>query len=129
LTALTNGLIADINLARSEAIKTSTQTAICATSGSDCGTSTNWGSAGWRVFLDADNSGTWTTNDTVIRSHEAAPLNSAVTAPANFLVFSRLGTMVAATEQVLTVCNSRIKENRTLKINVLGRVTITQGSC
>lgn len=127
LTTLANDLIADISLARSEAIKTGAQTALCAVSGSDCGTSTNWGSSGWRVFQDADNSGTWTVNDTIIRSHDPAPTNNSVTAPSNFLVFSRLGTTTA--EQVLTVCNSRIKENRTLTINILGRVKITQGTC
>jgi type IV fimbrial biogenesis protein FimT len=130
LVALTNDLITDINLARSEAIKNGAQTGLCAASGSNCGTSTDWGSSGWRVFQDTDNTSSWTSGDTLIRSHESAPLNNSITAPANFLVFSRVGGMVAAvTSQDITICNSRIKEKRTLSINSVGRVSITPGTC
>lgn len=130
LVTLTNDLIADINLARSEAIKRGTQTALCATSGSNCGASTNWGSSGWRVFQDTDNTGTWTTGDALIKDHEAAPLNNTVTAPANLLIFSRLGGMVATvTSQDITICNSRLREKRTLSVNSVGRVSVAQGGC
>lgn len=130
LTTVTNELIADINLARSEAIKTSTQFAICAVSSTDpdeCGTSTDWGANGWKVFQDVDSNGSWSSSDPIIRSHEAVPQNNSVTAPANFLVFTRLGTV--GVELVLTICNSRIKENRTLTINPLGRIKLDQGIC
>ena len=130
LVALTNDLIADINLARSEAIKRGTQVGLCAASGSNCGATTNWGSSGWRVFQDADNTGSWTTGDNLIRSHETAPVNNSVTAPANLLIFSRLGGMVAmVTSLDITICNSRIKEKRTLSVNSVGRVSTTQGGC
>lgn len=128
LTALTNDLVADINFARSEAIKRSARTGLCATSGSNCATSTNWGSAGWTVFLDSDNSSTWTTGDTVVKTHDPSPANNTVTSDQNFLIFDKIGGLVSATSSVV-VCNSRINQQRAVSVGTTGRATITPGIC
>lgn len=126
LSASANDLVADINLARSEAIKHNTQTGLCATSGSVCAASTNWGTAGWLVMRDSDNNGIL---DTVVKRHDPAASNTTVTAAANTLNFSRQGTAGSAAWGSITVCNSKIKKTRVINVEATGRVKISEGLC
>lgn len=127
LTTLTNDLIADINLARSEAIKRGTQTAVCGSPNSpSCAGGANW-NGGWLVFVDADNNGAWSTGDIEIKTHEAVPLNSTIT-PATTLVFNRQGGS-AIGNVTYTVCNSKIKKKRDIDINTVGRTNLSEGAC
>ena len=129
LTAVTNDLIGDINFARSEAVKRGSQIGICPASGSTCAATTNWGTAGWLIFVDSDSNSAWTATDTVLRTHESAPLNNSITGPANLLLLSRMGSVSAGSGD-FTICNSRIKQKRTVSINATGRTLISQnGSC
>ena len=58
LASATNLLIADLNRARSEAIKRNRRVLVCVSNatGTDCATTTAW-AAGWLVCADADNNG------------------------------------------------------------------------
>ena len=131
LTTLTNDLIADINLSRSTAIARNAQVGMCSSAGSgtSCGASTNWGASGWLLFVDADASGTWSNGDTIIRTHEAAPTNSALTSPLNLVFITRLGTMATGSAGSFIICNSSIGKSRTIVIATTGRPNITAGSC
>jgi type IV fimbrial biogenesis protein FimT len=57
LTAATNTLVADMRLARSEAVRRGAQVVICGSrDGTTCSGSTDWDS-GWLLFVDADADG------------------------------------------------------------------------
>src|SRR3990170_5948831 len=75
LTSQVNDLMADINLARSEAIKRNVTTGVCVTAagGSSCVTSGNWAN-GWLVYYvcpTGDPSGCTAGNNVVLEVHEA----------------------------------------------------------
>lgn len=128
LTALTNDFLADINLARSESIKRGVQTAICGSPTSpSCAGGANW-NGGWLVFVDADNSSTWSSGDIEIKTHEAVPKNNTITPPATIIVFNRSGGSQSG-NVTSTVCNSNIKKKRDIGINSVGRTSLTEGSC
>jgi type IV fimbrial biogenesis protein FimT len=127
LSASANDLVADINLARSEAIKHNAQTGLCAASGSTCATSTNWGSAGWLVMRDSDNNGSL---DMVVKRHDpSSSSTTTITAAANTLNFSRQGMVGSAAWGSITVCNSKVKKTRLINVEATGRVKITEGTC
>lgn len=127
LTALTNDLIGDINLARSEAIKRGVQIAVCGSPTSpSCAGGANW-NGGWLVFVDADSNGTWSAGDIEIKKHEAVPLNSTIT-PATTLIFNRQGGS-AIGSITYTVCNSKNKKKRDIDINTVGRTNLLEGTC
>ena len=129
LTALTNELIADINLSRSEAIKRGVQTAICGSPTSpSCAGGTSW-NGGWLVFVDADNNGAWSANDIEIKTREALPKNCTLTPPFSTMVFTRLGAAAAGNSGTYTVCNSKIKKKRDINVNPLGRTNLSEGTC
>jgi len=65
MVSMANELVADINLARSEAIKRNRQVGLCAGTGGACLTGPNskqW-EGGWTVFYDGDKSGDLGTQD------------------------------------------------------------------
>ena len=73
LTTETNKLVADVNLARSEAIKRGINVVVCSSANSNAGTptcndSTDW-STGWLVYSDDTAGGGYAaaSNDTLIR--------------------------------------------------------------
>ncbi len=131
LTSTTNDLLADISLARSEAIKRNLEVGICPlTVGPACGAGASW-APGWIVFIDTDSSAGWTPGDEILRVRDPAPNNIAVTPPANTLRFSRRGE-VAAGSGAITLCNSNIPGSinlRTITMAITGRPNTTPGNC
>jgi type IV fimbrial biogenesis protein FimT len=128
LTATTNDLIGDINLARTEAVKRNTPVGLCAVSGADCGTSTNWGTSGWRLFVDANSNSAWNAGEEIIKTREPVPDRVSVTAPSNFVVFGRQGAPVAGTADI-QVCNSASSQQRRVRINAVGQTAIFEEDC
>jgi type IV fimbrial biogenesis protein FimT len=94
-------LVAALALARSEAERRGVSaglTATTATSGNEFG-------GGWFVWVDTDNSGSFTTGEPVIRSHEATPSNSVTIASASTtILFNSMGFKVPAAISTITVC-------------------------
>jgi len=134
LTSLTNDLLADISLARSEAIKRSTTVRICPfAAGPACAAATtNW-ATGWIIFLDTDNSGGWTAGDEILRVRDPASANITITAPAvTPLQIGTNGQAVAGDGNYL-LCNTNIPGSTNLRtVNVFaatGRTSITPGNC
>ena len=128
LTTTTNDLIIAINAGRSEAIKRGVPVILCkSSSGTGCSTTGTW-QAGWVLFVDVDGSGGWTTNDVMLRSHEAVPTTLTITAAANSIVFKSLGTISAGAGDY-TICNAKIKKLRLISLKALGQTSITEGSC
>jgi type IV fimbrial biogenesis protein FimT len=115
---------------KSEAIKrgSDVQTAICSTSnGTSCASSTDW-TTGWLVFVDADKSSAVSTGDTVLKVHEAVTSGIAITSPANLVVFQYTGFVSGGTGD-FTVCNSKIKSQRKISINSVGRSRLQEETC
>ncbi len=140
-----NDLLADISVARSEAIKQSKQTGICTlVAGSSppaCNTTANWGT-GWVVFIDEDNNNVWSTGDKVVRVHESAAANitvipsvitppSTTLVPTSLLLITKLGTRPTTGNTVfnVTVCSNKLKKSRVLTITTTGRPKFDEGTC
>lgn len=128
LTTQANDFIADINFARSEAIKRSGNIGVCASSsGSDC--SGTWGN-GWVVFRDADNSRTWTSGDALLRVHESITGGIAVNSSATIVVFNNAGLLDnGAGAGDYTFCSSQLGQSRKIGITTTGRPALSSGTC
>ncbi len=128
-----NDLLADISVARSEAIKQSKQTGICTlVAGSSppaCNTTANW-VTGWIVFIDEDTSGSWTSGDKIVRVHESAASNITITPSASLLLVTKLGTRpTGSADFTVTVCSTKLKKSRVLTTTVTGRPKLDEGTC
>lgn len=72
MSSYTNDLIADLNLARSEAIKRNTPVSICSsTDQASCANSSSW-NTGWVIFTDTGTEGTVDGTDTILYARESA---------------------------------------------------------
>lgn len=128
LTTQANEFIADVNFARSEAIKRTGNIGVCASSsGADC--SGTWQN-GWVVFRDADNSRTWTSGDSVLRVHESIASGVTMNGSATVVVFNAAGLLDSGTGAGdYTLCSSQIGQSRTVGIATTGRPTLSSGTC
>lgn len=133
LAALTNEFIADLQLARSEAIKRSVSVVVCKSNdGNTCTAGGTW-TNGWVVFADTDSSGTWTQTagqeDVRLKIHEALSGDDTVSASAaNTMIFTRAG-IVGAGNGSYTICDSKLHKARTLDLSATGRITLKNVSC
>ncbi len=128
-----NDLLADISVARSEAIKQSKQTGICTlvagSSPPSCNTTANWGT-GWIVFIDEDTSGSWTSGDKVVRAHESTPSSITIVPSASLLLVTRFGTRpTGSADFTVTVCSTKLKKSKVLTTTVTGRPKLDEGTC
>lgn len=129
LTTTTNELVADFNLARSEAIKRAGNTVVCKSDDAANCTGTGTWASGRVVFFDADSSNTKTAGDTMLRVHEAMASGNTVTASASdIIVYSKQGAIASGSGDY-TICNSNMKRSRTIGISATGRTALTQGNC
>ena len=131
LTSVTNDLLADIALSRTEAVKRSSQTGICtSTAGPACTAAANW-APGWVIFVDNDSSGSLSAGDEILRARESSPNNITVTPPANLLLISRNGQVASGSGEI-TLCNNNIPGSinlRTITMAMTGRPSTTLGNC
>lgn len=135
LTSQVNDLLADINLARSEAIKRNAVTGVCAsTSGTSCTASGNWAS-GWMVYYD--NSGT----KAVLKVHEAltgnntlsasqTDVSSSTTTAVDTVAYGKSGAFASqAYTYQFTVCDPKRRQSRIIDISVLGQTSVSSSTC
>jgi type IV fimbrial biogenesis protein FimT len=128
LTTQANELMADLNMARSEAVKRANNAGVCASNGGTSCSGT-WQN-GWIVFVDGDNSRTWTSGDTVLRIHEPLAGNVAMNSSASIVVFNASGLLANDTGiGNYTLCNSRFGQSRTISITTTGRPSLSSGTC
>lgn len=128
LTTQANEFVADLNLARSEAIKQASHVGVCASSnGSSC--TGSWQN-GWIVFLDADASLGWTASDSVLRTHESLSGNNTLSGPQTTIVFNKSGLLaLTAAASNYTLCNSQSGKSRVINVQTTGRPSLSEGSC
>lgn len=131
----TNDIIADLAMARSEALKRggSIVVTVCATTnGSSCSGTNDW-SGGRLVFVDAGTVGSVDSGDVVLRK-TGATSGMAVTASgfstAGFLAYRSSGAVTSTQLGTFTVCHSGYL-GRIATVSPIGRVSLapTSGNC
>lgn len=144
LTAQVNDLLADISLARSEAIKRNVSAGVCeSTSGTACTTSGNW-STGWLVYYvcpTGDPSGCTAGNNIVVKVHEAlsgdntltatrTDVSTSTTSSVNEMAFGKSGAFSSqAFTYKFTVCDPGRNQTRIIDVTVVGQTSISSGTC
>jgi len=144
LTAQVNDLLADISLARSEAIKRNVSAGVCeSTSGTACTTSGNW-STGWLVYYvcpAGDPSGCAEGNNVVVKVHEAltgdntlsatrTDVSTSASSSVNAMTFGKSGAFSSqAFTYQFTVCDPGRNQSRVIDVTVVGQTSISSGTC
>ncbi len=144
LTAQVNDLLADISLARSEAIKRNVSAGVCeSTSGTACTTSGNW-STGWLVYYvcpAGDPSGCTAGNNVVVKVHETlsgdntlsatrTDVSTSTSSSVNAMTFGRSGAFSSqAFTYKFTVCDPGRNQSRVIDVTVVGQTSISSGTC
>ncbi len=142
LTTQANDFIADLNLARSEAVRRAANVTVCKQGGTatspSCSTSAAW-SAGRIVYVDTDSDSTLDSSETVLRVRESLDGSSntlnAIPSSTNSIVFAGTGltTLSSGSEVAMRFCDSRgASKAVTVWINSTGRTRVdrtTVSSC
>lgn len=137
LTAATNDLVADLHLARSEALKRRAVVTLCKSATlQNCTTSGGW-EQGWMLFSDADTLGNVDKNDLILRTHvPATGGNATIRGDAAFrdrLSFQGSGLLVQNAGTFI-LCNSSVKtfttdkgKARAVTVSKAGRIRSVKG--
>jgi type IV fimbrial biogenesis protein FimT len=126
----TNEMMASLALARSEALKNTRGAGVCAsTDGAACN-GDSWGD-GWMVWSDADGSGTFDTEEPVLRYSAGSP--KMLGSKDNLIVaFDGRGRNRAAAALDITLkpdeCGDQPLQ-RTLRLSAVGQVRVERESC
>ena len=126
-----NGLLGDMQFARSQAIKTGGFVSVCpSTNASSCSSSTSW-DTGWIVFLDFNGDGTVQGGDTVIRAQRSISPDTLVSSPSTFkyITFNREGyaSLSGVTGYTSIVLNSNpvnTQWRRCLAVSAIGALAV-----
>ena len=123
-----NDLVAAVHLAKNEATGRNASVNIDSLGGAG-----DW-SAGYRVYVDTDNSGDYAANiDTDIRTIPgvSGDIVMFLTAPTPTISFGRTGVFsagAAGAQVVVNICSDELEfsQERVLTVSVAGRVTVTR---
>jgi len=146
MVSATNGLMADLIYARSEAVKRNSAVSICPSSNqTSCilptsASSDNW-STGWIIFTDLNKDNTVDPGDTVLRLGDASSGititayndQAATTTATNGLIFSSEGILydhnTAGTESLyFHLCDSRgTQYGQTVSVSLIGQPSFEKG--
>jgi type IV fimbrial biogenesis protein FimT len=130
LSALTRGLLDDLRLTRSEAIRRGQRVAMCTAASEDaCSSRTGW-HQGWLIFVDGNNNGMRDPAELIVRYQAAAPVGwliSGNTPVSRYVSYDALGAtrLIGGGFQAgtLTICrgSATATEARKVVINSIGR--------
>ena len=130
----TNGLLADLALARSEVLKRGVgAVTVCATlDGSSCSSATDW-SNGRMVFVDGGTVGTVDGGDVILRNSgpmSGITINSSGFSTTGLIVYRPSGATTSSSQGTLTVCKSGYV-GRIVTVSQIGRSVLadTSGNC
>ena len=128
-----NGLLSDIQFARSQAVKEGLPVTVCTSSDGATCTSTDWG-LGWIVFLDANSSKSVDAGEAIIRTQPAfTGTDTFVATPGTFhaLTFNRMGYAPTGLPNAVNITlhdsTSNASWTRCIAINPIGS-TVTEKS-
>lgn len=124
-----NGLLGDMQYARSEAIKEGQNVTVCASNNATiCSGSTAWQS-GWIVFSDANADHAVNGNDVILRAQRAFPLNDTFSADngTKWVTFNREGFAMNMPANKVTITLHAAVPNssstRCLQVTTVGQLT------
>jgi type IV fimbrial biogenesis protein FimT len=134
-----NGLLGDMQYARSEAIKEGQTVSVCSSTDlATCSNSSAWQN-GWIVFADVNGTGAVDSpSDTILRVQRAFPLGDTFNASGGtkFVIFNREGFALQLNNPPVTVTLHAAVPNtsstRCLRITIVGQLateTAGQGAC
>ncbi|HCV95490.1 MAG TPA: pre-pilin like leader sequence [Stenotrophomonas sp.] len=129
VTTTNNEMLALVNLARSEAVRSNLGGGICGSAdGSAC--DGDW-SGGMMAFADSDQSGTYDSGETVLRFTMGNP-KLRISGPDEPIAFDARGRRRASTDQEVILqadaCGTQ-QLKRTLTVNASGQVRSVKGAC
>lgn len=131
LTTNINTLVGHLAYARSEAVKTSQQVAVCASN--DASTCSGGWADGWIVYIDADADNSFTAGEQVIRAQQALGGSNTIAATGigTQIVYDNRGFVSAASVGSLLLCDDRTgPHGKTIRITSTGRVRLeTDSTC
>lgn len=130
----TNEVLASLALARTEAIRSTRASVLCASSdGSTCGTDWN---GGWIIWTDSDRDGNRASTEPVVRyvqTHAGLAISVAGGPSASKITFDSRGRPDAGTNRVFTLlpspCSAGRPLLRTMTLSAVGQVNTAKGAC
>lgn len=129
----TNEMLASLSLARTEAIRSTQASQVCARDGAVCGSDWN---QGWLVMTDTDGDGTFETLVKAVDAHPNLRVTMELGGAANGTVtFDRRGrtTDAAGTERLVEISpdddDALAAHFRCLRISAVGQVTTKPEAC
>lgn len=127
LTTITNDLIADFQVARSEAIKRGADVIVCNSNNQSSCTGGSWAD-GWILFADVDGSGSWTQTasqeDVLVKKREALPAGTVINASSSIVIFNRQGLLANSAAGSYTVCDPNLKKAKVINLQKTGRTAL-----
>ena len=130
-TSLADIWVSSLAYARSEAVARSTAVSLCpTTTGSSCGTSSQW-TSGWLIFVDAAGNGSYDSSaDTIIKVRDTLGANTTFTTTQSFVTYSSMGAVKAgAGTFLLKATNCTGANSRTVTLNATGEAIVTVATC
>ena len=128
VTSSINGVVSALALARSEALRRSAVTRVCASVDlATCSASTNWVS-GWLVFVDNDNDGAVSANE-LIQSWPALAGGMIATGTVDRVSYNTMGMVTAATTFNFVPPNCTGNRQGQTIVSVSGNVQSSKIAC
>lgn len=135
LAGATNSMLAALNLARSEAVRSNRGAGICPTVDRTKCEGTDWNN-GTLVFLDHDGDGGWSDGDSVVRYFESSESLSLVVAESGgsdaeaipAIAFDRTGRVEGALDFIVAPkkCSGASTEQRRVQLTRVGQVKVAR---
>lgn len=132
LGAQANDFIADLNFAKSEAVKRVGVVGVCvSTDGATC-TGGSW-DAGRIIFVDINSNGAWDGGDLVLRVRDGLTGNNTLrpsaALPGDTVLFNPRGTLATGGGATFALCDSRGKDyGKAIVINAAGQARVDAGA-
>ncbi len=133
LSGQVNDFVADLNLARAEAVKRANNIGVCTGTSAGCNAGGNW-KDGRIIFVDEDNGGDWDAGEEILRVRESLDKNNTLNATnlgGDTIIFNNVGAAPTG-RGTYSFCDSRgANKRRNVVINLVGQVRSAEsaGSC
>lgn len=138
VTTVTNDLVTDISVARSEAVSRGKQVVVCRSanpiaSSPTCGGSANTWTTGWLLFVSGDSNNTYdSATDTLLRVGQVNANNVTIISDSNLntnVTYKPDGSITAAATGYFAVCDDRgASKGNLIQIKATGRTRLIDGS-
>ncbi len=130
LTTQVNDLLADISLARSEAIKRNVASGVCVTAanGTSCVAAGNWANGWLAYYCSSASTPCPAASKVTIKLREPLTGNNTLTTPGDEIAFSKSGLLSSGSGQ-LTLTDPKTGGKRIVCIGTTGRPSLSQVDC